>query len=90
VFEQLFERPHALARQRNGPLAEERCRYLVHCASQQLARRTLRCIAIYILIVAKALRLADRPGMAGACVADDHERVRGSGSGDEGESTGEL
>jgi integrase/recombinase XerD len=62
VFEQFFERPHALARQRNGPLAEERRRYLVHCAEQQMAPRTLRGIAIYTLIVAKALRLADRPG----------------------------
>jgi site-specific recombinase XerD len=62
VFEQLFKRPRTLARQRNGPLAEERCRYLVHCASQQLARRTLQFIASYILIVAKALRLADLPG----------------------------
>ena len=62
MFEQLFERPHALARQRHGPLFEERLRYLSHCAEQQMARRTLRVIAIYLLIVAKALRLADRPG----------------------------
>ena len=62
MFEQLFERPHALARQRNGPLVEERLRYLAHCAEEQMAHRTLRGIAIYILIVAKALRLADRPG----------------------------
>lgn len=61
MFEQLFERPHALARQRNGPLAEERRRYLVHCAEQRMAPRTLRLIAIYTLVVAKALRLADRP-----------------------------
>jgi site-specific recombinase XerD len=62
VFEQLFERPHALARQRNGPLADERQRYLAQCAGQQMARRTLRGIAIYTLIVARELRLADRPG----------------------------
>ena len=62
MFEQLFERPHALARQRNGPAAEERLRYLAHCAEQQMARRTLRLIALYLLIVARALRLADRPG----------------------------
>jgi integrase/recombinase XerD len=62
MFEQLFERPHALARQRNGPLAEERRRYLVHCAAQQMAPRTLRGIAIYTLVVAKGLHLADRPG----------------------------
>ena len=62
MFEQLFERPHALARQRNGPLADERRRYLAHRADQQMARRTLRGIAIYTLIVARDLRLADRPG----------------------------
>jgi site-specific recombinase XerD len=61
-FEQLFERPHALARQRNGPLAEERLRYLAHCAEQQMSPRTLRVIAIYLIIIAKALRLTDRPG----------------------------
>jgi integrase/recombinase XerD len=62
MFEQLFERPHALARQRNGPLAEDRLRYLTHCANLQMALRTLRGIAIYILIVARDLRLANRPG----------------------------
>jgi site-specific recombinase XerD len=62
VFEKLFERPHALARQRNGPLADERLRYLNHCADLQMARRTLRGIAIYILIVARELRLAERCG----------------------------
>jgi integrase/recombinase XerD len=59
MFEQLFERPHALARQRNGPLAGERRRYMVHCAEQQMAPRTLRHVACYTLVVAKALRLAD-------------------------------
>jgi integrase/recombinase XerD len=62
MFEQLFVRRDALARQRNGPLAEERRRYLVHCADQQLAPRTLRDIATYLLVVAKALRLENRPG----------------------------
>lgn len=62
MFEQLFERSHALARQRNGPLSDDRCRYLAHCASQQMAQRTLRGIATYLLIVARELRLADRPG----------------------------
>jgi hypothetical protein len=30
MFEQLFKCPHALARHRHGPLAEERRRYFVH------------------------------------------------------------
>jgi integrase/recombinase XerD len=62
MFEQLFKRPHALSRQRTGPLAEERRCYLVHCGEEKMSPRTLRDIASYILAVAKALRLADRPG----------------------------
>jgi integrase/recombinase XerD len=61
MFEQLFKCPHALARHRHGPLVEERCRYLVHCAERQMSPRTLRDIAIYTLAVAGALHLADRP-----------------------------
>jgi hypothetical protein len=59
MFEQLFKCPHALARHRHGPLVEERCRYLTHCAGRQISPRTLRDIAIYTLAVAGALRLVD-------------------------------
>jgi integrase/recombinase XerD len=62
MFQHLFERPQALARQRDGPLAEERRRFLVHCAEQEISPRTLRGIASYTLIIAKALQLTDRPG----------------------------
>jgi len=62
MFEQLFQSPRPLARHRDGPLAEERRRYLVHCAAQQMSLRTLRGIGVYTLVVAKVLRLADRPG----------------------------
>jgi integrase/recombinase XerD len=62
MFDQLFQHPHALARHRNGPLSEERRRYLAHCTAQQMTVWTRRHIANYILVVAKALRLADRPG----------------------------
>jgi integrase/recombinase XerD len=68
VFEQLFPFPLALACQQSGPLAEERRRYLDHCAEQQRSRKTLLEIAIYTLIVAKALRLAERPGQ---CISRD-------------------
>ncbi len=61
MFDRLFHKPYLLARQRNGPLAEERRRYLIHCAEQQMSRRTLRNIARYTLIAAKLLRLAKRP-----------------------------
>ena len=46
MFDRLFQNPCVLARQRNGPLAEERRRYLAHCAEQQMSRRTLRNIAL--------------------------------------------
>jgi site-specific recombinase XerD len=62
MFEQLFTCPCALIRQRDGPLAEERRRYLLHCAQQQMASRTLGDIARYTLLAAKRLRLAGRPG----------------------------
>jgi integrase/recombinase XerD len=61
MFDRLFPHPWVLARQRNGPLAEERLRYLAHCAEQQMTRRMLRTIARYTLIGAEALKLAQRP-----------------------------
>jgi integrase/recombinase XerD len=62
VFDQLFQDSRTLARQRDGPLTEERRRYLVHCAEQQMAHKTLQDIAFYTLVVANTLRLAERPG----------------------------
>jgi hypothetical protein len=41
------------ARHRDGPLAEERRRYLAHCAEQQMSRHTLQRIASNTLIVAE-------------------------------------
>jgi site-specific recombinase XerD len=62
MFEDLVHRPYALARHRSSPLAEERHRYLVHCAELGMAHNTLHQIAIYLLIITKALRLGDRTG----------------------------
>jgi integrase/recombinase XerD len=62
VFDQLFERPHALARHRAGPLVEERLRYLVHLSGQGHALATRREAAVFTLIVTDRLHLADRPG----------------------------
>jgi integrase/recombinase XerD len=61
MFEQLFERSDALARQRAGPLPEARERYLHHLAEQGMARKTLRVVAYYLLGAAEYLRLAERP-----------------------------
>jgi integrase/recombinase XerD len=62
MFEQLFERPKALARQHAAPLVEERRAYLTHLAVQGTARWTLREIARYLVAVAESLRIAQRPG----------------------------
>lgn len=61
MFDQLFQEPSALARHRDGPLAEERRRYLIHCAEQRMALQTLCEVATYTLVIANALRLAERP-----------------------------
>lgn len=62
MFDRLYKRPHAIARHQNGPLAEERRRYLAYCAEQQMSLETLGHIARNTLIVARALRLSERPG----------------------------
>lgn len=59
MFQQLFERPHAIRRQLTGRLLEARQLYLRHCAEQGKARRTLREIAFYQLIAIDCLKLAD-------------------------------
>lgn len=61
MFDHLFQDPRALARHRDGPLAEERRRYLVHCAEQGMALETIQDAARYLLIITHALRLAERP-----------------------------
>ena len=45
MFDQLFERPHALARQLSAPLVEERGQYLFHCKVQEFSRSSLRLTA---------------------------------------------
>ncbi len=62
MFDRLFQNPRVLARQRTGPLAEERRRYLVYCGEQQMSPSHLQHIARYILVITEALRLAERPG----------------------------
>jgi site-specific recombinase XerD len=62
VFDQLFQNPRVLARQRAGPLAEERRHYLAICAEQQMSPARLQYIARYVLVITEALRLAERSG----------------------------
>ena len=62
MFDRLFQNQRALVRQRTGPLAEERSRYLAHCAELQMSPATLQHIARYTLVITEALHLAERPG----------------------------
>ena len=63
MFEHILKNPKALARHQNGPLAEERRRYLAHCAAtEQTSRETLQSLDNYLLVIAEALRLDKRPG----------------------------
>lgn len=62
MFEELIEHPYALERHRNSPLAEQRRRFLIHCAELGMTRRTLRNLARYLLVITASLRLAKRPG----------------------------
>ena len=64
MFEQLFQRPFALNRHLNGPLAEERRRFLCHRADQGIGLNGLRVLAHYLLACTHYLRLDDRPGEA--------------------------
>ena len=61
MFDQLFERPHALARQLSAPLVEERRRYLCHCDTQEFSRSSLRLTAQLLVATAEYLKLDDRP-----------------------------
>jgi site-specific recombinase XerD len=61
MFDQLFERSHALARHLSGPLVDERRRYLAHCAEQAMAKSTLRRIANLLMAAEEYLTLAGRP-----------------------------
>jgi len=57
MFQELFERPHAIKRQLSSPLLEARLRFLSQCAEHGAARSTLREIALYQLIVIDYLKL---------------------------------
>ena len=56
MFEELFERPHTIAKYQSAPLYEDRARYLTHVAATGARHRTLYRIANYQL---KLVRLVD-------------------------------
>lgn len=64
MFDQLFSQPAVRARHRNGPLAEERARFLGHLAQLGLSQRTLLEFAPRLLVIVDKLDLAKRPGLS--------------------------
>lgn len=55
MFDQLYRKPSFLARHLNAPYAEERARYLVHCANQGYSLSTILFKARELLWVARKL-----------------------------------
>jgi integrase/recombinase XerD len=62
MFDRIFQNQRVRARHWNGPLAEERCRFLAYYAELGMAPSRLQHIARYTLAITEALRLAERPG----------------------------
>jgi hypothetical protein len=62
MFDQLFTRPCAVTRHRDGPLLEERIRYLAYLSELGMRRIDLQSMAHFLLVIAQFLRLAERPG----------------------------
>jgi site-specific recombinase XerD len=53
MFEKLFKLPGVVSRHNKAPFAEERRRYLLHCAKQEYAHTTLRVMAADLFWVAR-------------------------------------
>lgn len=57
MFEELFKYPSVIARYKDAPYADERTRYLKHCAQNGYARSTLLALARDLLWVARKLNV---------------------------------
>jgi integrase/recombinase XerD len=57
MFDRLFTSSPTVERYSNGPLLEERLRYLAHCAAQGSTRSSLRLIAQHQLVLVEYLHL---------------------------------
>ena len=87
MFETLFQNPAAVTRQRSGPFAEARERFLNHCASQGLARATLVRHARELLVIAEriditvgeAISLLTIEAAAARWAREQHQRQRARG-----------
>ena len=61
MFEQLYEDHYALSRHQNGPLPEDRRRFLVYLAQRGESRSSLRSVASLLLRMIDRLDLANHP-----------------------------
>ncbi len=61
MFEQLFEKPHALARHHDGPLFQERLSFLTKLADRGVSRNVLRSSAQRLLVFIQSYGLVTRP-----------------------------
>ena len=59
MFDTLFHYPGVLARHRDGPSAQERECFLIHCASAGATRQTLLHLASELLLIARHINLSD-------------------------------
>ena len=59
MFEKLFSSSKTIDRYSNGPLLEERVRYLVHCAAQGSTQSSLRLTAQHQLVIIDYLHLQE-------------------------------
>src|SRR5215468_10788906 len=58
MFERLFQLPATLARHREGPLAQAREQFLLHCAEQGMTHSSLSWLASELLMISKRLNIA--------------------------------
>ena len=61
MFDRLFERPHALARHRAGPMRGERLAFLTQLADRGVSRNCLRQSAQKLLVFIQTFDLVTRP-----------------------------
>lgn len=86
MFEHLFQQPAILTRHREGPLARDRERFLLHCAEQGMTRSSLSWLASELLMISKRIDVptdglvTQRQIEAGADQWIRHQRRRGRSS----------
>src|SRR3981081_1593578 len=86
MFEHLFQQSAILTRHREGPLARDRERFLLHCAEQGMTRSSLSWLASELLMISKRIDvptdglITQRQIEAAADRWVQHQRCRGRSS----------